>query len=200
MSCNPNASVFDENKVDFTLVSGAEENKEETYQSDAILASAALKSNADPIPLNCTWYNVPVEEHGSRQGLQLIENASGACFQPSIEDIGKKVCVHAMPHDIDVDEDDEGDLGHGQYMGMPLFAEIGPLKLDPKMEQEVDESFQQITEGQDLFAAFKSPRNSADDFDFNQQQEEQPPREKIFKIMSINEMELNGEKQSEDCK
>lgn len=96
-----------------------------------------MKYNQDPIPLNCTWYNIPDEDkEKNKVGLQVIDNCTGACFQPSIEDIGKKVCVHAIPHDLDTDDDEE--LGNGQYMGMPLFAEIGPLVLDPNMEQEVE--------------------------------------------------------------
>lgn len=31
----------------------------------------------------------------------MIENVLGACYQPSIEDIGKKVCVHALPVEND---------------------------------------------------------------------------------------------------
>lgn len=44
-----------------------------------------------------------------------------------------------MPHDLDTE--DEEYLGDGQYVGMPLFAEIGPLTLDPQMEKEVDQTF-----------------------------------------------------------
>jgi hypothetical protein len=115
----PNSGVFDENQVNFSLESGSNEQK---YQSEAIYASATLKSSGDPIPLTCAWYNIPLlgEKGGS---LQLIENASGACFQPSIEDIGTKICVQAMPA--------ENDALANQYQGMPLFAEMGPLQMDP---------------------------------------------------------------------
>jgi hypothetical protein len=111
MSCRPDSSLFDENKVDFSLVSGTE-NSKVSYQSDAIFAKASLKNNTDPIPLNCTWYNIPDDQdEKSKSGLQLIEHCTGACFQPSIEDIGKKVCVHAMPHDLDTEDEDY--LGNG---------------------------------------------------------------------------------------
>jgi len=53
--------------------------------------------------------------------------------------------VHATPHDLENGES-EDELGNGQYVGMPLFAEIGPLALDPKMKREVEQSFKQITE------------------------------------------------------
>lgn len=43
-----------------------------------------------------------------------------------------------MPHDLDSEDYEDLDLGTGQYIGMPLFAEIGPIMLDPNMEQEVD--------------------------------------------------------------
>lgn len=88
----------------------------------------------------------------------MIENCTGACFQPSIEDIGKKVCVHAMPHDLDTEDDDF--LGNGQYVGMPLFAEIGPLTLDPIMEKEVEQTFKEISDNLDFPTAFRSPRRS----------------------------------------
>ena len=124
----------------------------------------------------------------------MIENCTGACFQPSIEDIGKKVCVHAIPHDLDTEDDEE--LGDGQYMGMPLFAEIGPLKLDPKMQEEVESTFKDITGSMDFFAAFKSPRGNGRNETENSGGSDEPSREKIFKIMSINDVEIGGERQS----
>ena len=65
--------------------------------------------------------------------LQPIEHATGSCFQPSLADVGKKICVHALP--VCKDQD---------YRGMPLFAEIGPLKLDPKLQTEVDAAAEKI--------------------------------------------------------
>ena len=38
---------------------------------------------------------------GKEEGLTLIEHVQGACFQPSMEDIGTKICVHAVPADDD---------------------------------------------------------------------------------------------------
>lgn len=43
-SCRPDSQIFDENKVEFNLVSGSEESKVK-YQSDAIFAKASLKYN-----------------------------------------------------------------------------------------------------------------------------------------------------------
>jgi hypothetical protein len=94
----PNSGVFDENQVHFYLESGTNEQK---YQSEAIYASATLKSSGDPIPLTCAWYNIPKLENNKDGSLQLIESASGACYQPSIEDIGTKICVQAMPAEND---------------------------------------------------------------------------------------------------
>ena len=70
---------------------------------------------------------------------------------------------------------------------MPLFGEIGPLVLDPKMKREVEKSFKEITEDYDYFAAFKSPR--LEYHETNQSNEELlVPKEKIFNVMSINEI------------
>lgn len=43
MSCRPDSSLFDENKVDFSLESGTG-SAEIKYQSDAIFAKASLKN------------------------------------------------------------------------------------------------------------------------------------------------------------
>ena len=48
---------------------------------------------------------------------------TGPCFQPSIEDIGTRVMVHAIPAS-DVQE----------YQGMPMFKEVGPLTMDPAVQ------------------------------------------------------------------
>lgn len=45
---------------------------------------------------------------------------SGSCYQPSVEDIGCKVVVHAIPAS-DIEE----------YQGMPMYQEVGPLVMDP---------------------------------------------------------------------
>lgn len=63
-----------------------------------------------------------------------------------------------MPHDLDTEDDDF--LGNGQYVGMPLFAEIGPLTLDPNMEKEVEQTFKEISDNLDFPTAFRSPRRS----------------------------------------
>ena len=46
--------------------------------------------------------------------------------------MGKKVIVHGIPAS-DVTE----------YEGMPMFAEVGPLKLDPKVAEQVAFKLQQ---------------------------------------------------------
>ena len=131
---DPNSGVFDENAVNFKLESGTSEAK---VQSDAIFASASLKESGEAIPLNCQWYNIPIVD-GKHGGLTLIENASGACFQPSLCDIGTKICVHALPA--------ENDGLMEPYQGMPLFAEIGPLELDPHLREEADQIIQDVTQ------------------------------------------------------
>jgi hypothetical protein len=56
----------------------------------------------------------------------MIDGVTSSCYQPSIDDIGKKVIVHGIPAS-DVNE----------YEGMPMFAEVGPLNLDPKVAETV---------------------------------------------------------------
>lgn len=54
--------------MEFRLESGTEAVK---YQSDAIFASAVLRATGEAIPLNCSWYNIPIAE-GKDTGLSLI--------------------------------------------------------------------------------------------------------------------------------
>jgi hypothetical protein len=112
----PNSQAFDENTFDFKLVHSL-------YHADVLIASATFKSGSlagTPVPLHCTWY---VTNEGNQ--FDLIENASGSCYQPTIDDVGKKISVHGVPAS-DVQE----------YQGMPMFAEVGPLVLDPKIDEE----------------------------------------------------------------
>ncbi len=62
----------------------------------------------------------------------MIDGVTSSCYQPSIDDIGKKVIVHGIPAS-DVNE----------YEGMPMFAEVGPLNLDPKVAETVTLKLQQ---------------------------------------------------------
>ena len=83
------------------------------------MASATFKigENAGmPVPLHCTWYNLK----GSQNEFIKIPDVSGSCYQPSVEDIGCKVVVHAIPAS-DIEE----------YQGMPMYQEVGPLVMDP---------------------------------------------------------------------
>ena len=181
----PDSGIFDENDVIFELESGGGEQK---YQSDAIYASATMKQSGEPIPLKCTWYNIPVKEGQKVGQLTIIENASGACFQPSIEDIGTKICVHAIPADNDA-------LAQ-QYQGMPLFSEVGPLLLDPVLSQEADrivkstvENYQDLKFGVDLndpTLPQQSPRLLEGSKEIQSQKE--PFKAKEFKIMSVNSL------------
>ena len=60
------------------------------------------------------------------------------------------VCVHAIPVENDA---------YPAYQGMPLFAEVGPLLLDPTMEKEVEESSELILNrhSQELLALSQQP-------------------------------------------
>ena len=72
-----------------------------------------------PVPLHCTWYNKTETE------FIQIPGVTGACYQPSVEDVGKTVVVHGVPAS-DIEE----------YQGMPMFAEKGPLVIDPNVDAE----------------------------------------------------------------
>ncbi|CDW88006.1 UNKNOWN [Stylonychia lemnae] len=113
----PQNNVFDENSFDFKLVGGP-------LHSEVLIASATMKKGENqglPIPLHCTWYNVSPDSNQFKE----IEHVTGACYQPSIEDVGERICVHAIPAS-DAEE----------YQGMPMFAEVGPIILDQKIEQK----------------------------------------------------------------
>lgn len=119
------SGIFDENQVAFGL-----EAPDTLLHTNAIFASAVLKGTGEALPLNCQWFNLPqLGEGQSGPELQLIPNVTGACFQPSIEDVGTKICVHALPLA-------EENCAQRSYEGMPLFAEFGPLVLDPQLEEE----------------------------------------------------------------
>ena len=67
-AADPESGIYDENAVEFRLESGTEAVK---YQSDAIFASAVLRASGEAIPLNCSWYNIPIAD-GKDTGLNLI--------------------------------------------------------------------------------------------------------------------------------
>ncbi len=60
-----------------------------------------------------------------KNDLREIEGVSGAFFQPSIDDVGKRICVHAIPASDVMD-----------YHGMPAFQEVGPLVLDANIMEK----------------------------------------------------------------
>lgn len=115
----PPECAFDEGSFDFCLKGGP-------YQTGLVEASATLKKGKHigaPLPLHCTWYRAA---RGS--DFVVIEGVNGAFYQPTADDVGCKICVHAMP----VSEVQE-------YTGMPAFAEVGPLQLDPEIMRNVQD-------------------------------------------------------------
>lgn len=75
-----NQNVFDENSIDFKLTGGP-------LHSEVLIASAIMKKGINkgmPLPLYCTWYIVSKDSNE----FVVIEHVSGACYQPSIDDIG----------------------------------------------------------------------------------------------------------------
>lgn len=76
-----------------------------------------------PLPLNCTWYRATDEKE-----FVTIDGVTGAFYQPNADDIGCKICVHAVP----VSEVQE-------YIGMPAFSEVGPIQIDPEVQSSLSE-------------------------------------------------------------
>lgn len=128
---SPKKGSFDENSFNFTL------SQAKPVHTEVLIASATFKTGENagmPVPLNCTWYNMTAQseiqttEAPANSDFVQIPLATGACYQPSSEDIGLKVMVHAIPAS-DADE----------YEGMPMFAEVGPLEEDPEVSEAVRE-------------------------------------------------------------
>ena len=81
---------------------------------------------------------------------------TGACFQPSIEDLNTKICVHALP----VAEDN---CTQRQYQGMPLFAEVGPLNLDSFLQAESQQVIAEVKESSNISAQLEDKESKPDD-------------------------------------
>jgi hypothetical protein len=109
----PGGAVFDENKIDFKLNGGPK-------YTDVLVASAMFNDGSSKgyaCPLMCKWfYTIKGNE------LHEIEGVSGSFYQPSLDDIGSKIWVHAHPTN-----------GIDEYQGMPMFAEVGPLVMDDEV-------------------------------------------------------------------
>ena len=110
---------FDESCFQFEL-------KSNNYHTCLIEASAVMKKGryiGMPLPLKCTWYRATDEKE-----FVTIEGISGAFYQPNADDIGCKICVHAVP----VSEIQD-------YLGMPAFCEVGPIQIDPEVQVSIQE-------------------------------------------------------------
>jgi hypothetical protein len=90
-----------------------------------------------PVPLNCTWYRVSPDPLKSQEFIP-IDGVSGCCYQPTLDDIGFKICVHAIPAS-DAEE----------YQGMPMFSESKPLELDPEVTIEAEKLFNDFEDSVD---------------------------------------------------
>lgn len=109
--------TFDETSLNFELKGGA-------FNTNLIEACATVKHGPNegmPLPLSCTWYRSTTEKQ-----FVTIEGVNGAFYQPNADDIGCKICVHAVP----VSEVEE-------YIGMPAFSEIGPVQIDPEVQKMI---------------------------------------------------------------
>lgn len=114
---------FDENYFSFELKGGP-------YQDGLIEVSAIVKAGPHkgmPLPLHCEWYR-----SFSQADLQVIEFVTGAYYQPTADDIGCKICVKAVP----VSEVKE-------YIGMPVFGDVGPIQLNPSSQYLINEMLKQ---------------------------------------------------------
>ena len=112
--------VFDESSFSFEL-------KSNNYNTSLIEASAVMKKGKHigmPLPLKCTWYRATDEKE-----FVTIDGVTGAFYQPNADDIGCKICVHAVP----VSEIEE-------YTGMPAFSEAGPIQIDPELQTIIQET------------------------------------------------------------
>lgn len=110
--------MFDETWFKFELKGGP-------VHSELLVASATLTKGdmaGAPLPIHCKWYTME-----KANDLKEIEGVSGAFFQPSIDDVGKMICVHAIPASDAMD-----------YHGMPGFQEVGPLTLDESVKDKIE--------------------------------------------------------------
>ncbi|CAI2385371.1 unnamed protein product [Moneuplotes crassus] len=115
----PGGSAFDENKIDFNLNGGPK-------YTDVLVASAMFNdgdSKGFACPLVCKWFYTIKNNQ-----LKEIEGVCGSFYQPSLDDIGAKICVHAHPTN-----------GIDEYQGMPMFAEVGPLTMDDGIFKKAQE-------------------------------------------------------------
>lgn len=113
------SETFDESSFSFEL-------KSNNLNTCIIEASATMKKGKNigmPLPLKCTWYRATDEKE-----FVTIEGITGAFYQPNADDIGCKICVHAVP----VSEVQE-------YTGMPAFSEVGPIQIDPEIQSQVQD-------------------------------------------------------------
>jgi hypothetical protein len=120
------ASKSGETKEEFDESSFSFELKSNNLNTCLIEACATMKKGINigmPLPLKCTWYRATDEKE-----FVTIEGVTGAFYQPNADDIGCKICVHAVP----VSEVED-------YTGMPAFSEIGPLEIDPKLQIQIEE-------------------------------------------------------------
>ena len=72
---------LDESSFDFQLRGGS-------VHSEVLVASATFTKGShigQPLPLNCTWYQVTNEN-----AFVEIEGVHGAFFQPSVDDVDQK--------------------------------------------------------------------------------------------------------------
>lgn len=109
----PGGEVFDENKVDFKLNGGPK-------YTDVLVASAVFNEGDNKgiaCPLICKWFYT-----FKNNELQVIDGITGSFYQPTLDDIGARIWVHAYPIN-----------GIDEYQGMPMFAEVGPLIMDDEV-------------------------------------------------------------------
>ena len=121
----PIQEEFDVELYNFKLMTGsAGDAAHDIMHTQAILANASIKEGENkgmPIPLKCVWFNMRVEDNE----LFKIPKANGACYQPSIEDVGHKILVYAYP------ETDK------EQQTMPLLENTGPIVMDPSVSEKV---------------------------------------------------------------
>lgn len=108
--------IFDENYFDFSLSA-------EGYQTGPIVAEGKVRESGEKIGLVCTWFMIAPDND-----IIKLEQVSESVYQPSVEDIGFKFMVQAEPF-----------LEGRQYEGMPKSQEVGPLEMDPQVQDRLTE-------------------------------------------------------------
>ncbi|KRW99538.1 hypothetical protein PPERSA_02396 [Pseudocohnilembus persalinus] len=77
-----------------------------------------------PVPLKCAWFIIDPKQNT----VTPLPDIQGGYYMPCIDDVGYQVCVQATPV---LDSED--------YSGPPLKTNVGPLVVDPEVDQQIQQ-------------------------------------------------------------